>query len=64
MNNNVKNYRGKVVGFRCFQCDEVKDRMWGTTCNSCRNKSDEAAKLRDEIARLTDAVSKLQEQKK
>ena len=63
MNNDVRNYRGEVIGFRCFQCGEVKDRMWGTTCNACRSKADDAAKLRADIAKLTETVAKLQAQK-
>ena len=51
MNNDVKNYKGKVIGFRCSQCGEIKDRMWGTICNSCRSKEDLKAKI-DELTNL------------
>jgi len=59
MNNEVKNWQGKVIGFKCFQCGNVYDQMWDTTCNSCRNRNDENSKLRSEISKLTDAINKL-----
>lgn len=63
MNNDVRNYRGEVIGFRCFTCGEVKDRMWGTVCNACRSREDEVSKLRAEVRRLTEAVTQLKAQK-
>ena len=26
----------RLVGFRCSECGEVFQSMWGDTCNSCR----------------------------
>ncbi len=37
-NNDVRDARGNVVGFQCFECRKVVDIMWGTTCNECREK--------------------------
>lgn len=37
-NNNVYDARGCLVGFRCFECGGLFDRMWGNTCNGCREK--------------------------
>lgn len=31
--------------FRCYQCDKLKTVMWGDTCNECREKNEQAAKL-------------------
>lgn len=31
--------------FRCYQCDKLKSQMWGDTCNECREKNEQAAKL-------------------
>lgn len=63
MNNDVRSFNGKVIGFRCFRCGEVKDRMWGTTCNACRSKADEAAKLQAEISKLTETIAKFNREK-
>ena len=62
MNNAVRNYRGEIVGFRCFVCGEVKDRMWGPTCNACRERQDNQKKLLAEIANLQSTVALLQSQ--
>lgn len=40
MNNEVKDRENRVVGFRCNQCSEVKDKMWGETCNGCRKQNE------------------------
>lgn len=47
--NTVRDGRGRIVGFRCWQCDEVKTRMWGTICNRCR--------FADELARSIRAIA-------
>lgn len=36
--NTVYSSRGGIIGFRCYECGLVKDRMWGDTCNECREK--------------------------
>jgi hypothetical protein len=36
MNNEVRE-GNKAVGFRCWTCGNVFERMWGETCNGCRN---------------------------
>lgn len=41
-NNEVKDADGKVIGFRCSRCDQVKTVMWEEICNECR----EAASVR------------------
>ena len=40
MNNSVKDGRGVVIGYRCHVCGEVKDKMWGTSCNECDIKAE------------------------
>jgi len=45
MNNSVQNYRGETIGFRCWTCGEIRNRMWGTTCNSCRLEERKIAAL-------------------
>lgn len=44
--NTVYDARNRIVGFRCWQCDEVKSRMWGTICNQCRFANELARSLR------------------
>lgn len=36
MNNEVRNWRGEVVGFRCFECGNIYESGWGEKCNNCR----------------------------
>jgi hypothetical protein len=44
MNNSIK-VNGKVVGYRCYQCNDIVQSMWGTTCNSCRSQNEHNKKL-------------------
>ena len=46
MNNEVRDGFGRLIGFRCWQCDEIKTKMWGEICNSCRAQNEHAALLR------------------
>ena len=57
--NAVRDWQGKIIGFRCFECGSVSGSMWGTVCNSCRAKHDEAESLRNEIRLLRNEISKL-----
>ena len=59
MNNEIKDNQGKVIGYRCFGCGEIKQSMWGTTCNKCRSKHEEANKLTNEIAELKKVIASL-----
>lgn len=59
MNNAVKDGRGNIVGFRCFECGDVFNSMWGTTCNGCRNKQMGNNALREEIQKLTEVIKNL-----
>jgi hypothetical protein len=41
INNDIKNWQGKTIGFRCSECGGVysfvkNPSMWGNICNSCR----------------------------
>ena len=54
--NTIYGQDGKVIGFRCYTCGEVKDRMWGTKCNKCRNDERENEALRNEIKRLRKTI--------
>ena len=63
MNNGVY-YGDKCVGYRCFTCGDVRQSMWGTTCNSCRAKAEDGEKLRAEIRKLTETVAKLKAESK
>jgi hypothetical protein len=41
MSNEVRDYRGsgsRVIGYRCFECQQIKPAMWGEICNECREK--------------------------
>jgi len=38
MNNEVKDWQGKTIGFRCWECGDIVQSMWGETCNKCREK--------------------------
>lgn len=57
MNNAVYDANG-LLGFRCFNCGHVKDRMWGTVCNSCRAETNRHSELIKEIKRLRKALAK------
>jgi len=45
MNNEVRDGRGRIVGFRCYECDKVKSKMWGEICNECRAKQERHEEL-------------------
>jgi hypothetical protein len=45
VNNEVRNARGEVIGFRCFVCDKVKTQMWGEICNECRERQEQHDEL-------------------
>lgn len=34
----VRDWRGRTIGYRCLDCGEVVQQMWGNTCNKCRDK--------------------------
>lgn len=34
----IRDWQGKIIGFRCSICDEIKTKMWGNICNLCRAK--------------------------
>ena len=38
MNNDVRDWQGNIIGFRCSVCDEIKSKMWGTVCNECSER--------------------------
>jgi len=54
MSNEVRDRNGTVVGFRCVECREVVEQMWGDTCNSCREKE---RRHRELVAALAKQVS-------
>ncbi len=61
--NTVRDWTGKVIGFRCFECGKISNAMWVNTCNQCRAKHDEAEKLRNEIRLLREEVAKIKSPK-
>lgn len=32
----VRDWRGRVIGYRCIDCGGVFPSMWGNVCNKCR----------------------------
>lgn len=60
MNNTVITNTGVVAGYRCSQCGDVKEKMWGNTCNSCRDVNAKHAELLAEIKDLKDRLVKIQ----
>lgn len=44
-NNSVQDARGRTVGFRCFECGDVFQSMWGEVCNGCRRKEERHQEL-------------------
>ena len=36
INNEIRNWQGRSVGFKCIQCGGVYSQMWGNVCNKCR----------------------------
>jgi hypothetical protein len=57
-NNAVYGDNGRVVGFRCDVCDQVKTKMWGTVCNACRAARDNACEA-DRVRTLEQENAKL-----
>ena len=45
MNNDVRDGWGELIGFRCFRCEEVRSKMWGTICNQCRADDERHAEI-------------------
>lgn len=39
LNNDVVDGCGNIVGFECRRCGKIASRMWGTTCNECRDRN-------------------------
>ncbi|PCI28140.1 hypothetical protein COB55_04490 [Candidatus Wolfebacteria bacterium] len=39
----------KLIGFRCSRCDDIKSKMWGTICNSCRDNDRKHKELLKEM---------------
>jgi len=61
MNNTIYS-DGKIIGFRCYTCGKVKDRMWGEKCNECRNTEKQNNDLMNEVCKLREAVVELTKQ--
>lgn len=38
INNEIRDYRGNLIGFRCPNCGNLCERGWGNTCNRCRKE--------------------------
>ena len=36
--NTIRDQLGRIVGFQCSVCGAVKNKMWGTICNECRER--------------------------
>lgn len=36
MDNAARDKNGNIIGFKCFKCGNIYDRMWGTVCNQCK----------------------------
>ena len=60
-NNTITDYHGKVVGYRCLNCNDIYYSGWGTTCNKCRNEQNNANRLIDEVAKLREELAKLKQ---
>lgn len=45
MNNAIRGSDGKTIGFECFRCGGMYQRMWGETCNKCRDDDRKHAEL-------------------
>lgn len=64
LNNEVRDYQDKIIGFRCFQCGGVYQTMWENTCNNCRAKESEHNEMIKEIKQLKDEIKKLNNNRK
>lgn len=62
INNSIRDGRGNVIGYKCFQCGDVVQSMWGTTCNKCRKENERHNELISEIRELKERL-KLAEMK-
>lgn len=60
MNNTVYNSTGKVIGFRCTQCGEIFQSMWGCTCNGCREANRKHNEYIRNMQEISATLSKLQ----
>ncbi len=64
MNNEVRNYRGQVIGYKCIQCGKVVQSMWNITCNDCRKKNKEHEELITEIKELRKTIAELKTERR
>lgn len=55
--NNAIYLGGKCIGFRCFQCGNIFQQMWDTTCNGCREKNNQHNELINEIKKLKEQLN-------
>jgi len=56
MDNSVRDYRGDIIGYKCWTCEKISQSMWGETCNECRNKKQQDNNLIDEIRKLREEL--------
>ena len=35
-NNAIRDWQGEIIGYRCHDCGQVFQSMWGCICNQCR----------------------------
>ena len=47
--------RGKLQGFRCYECGRIDQAMWGDTCNDCRRKQEYTQDLNETVSGFRDA---------
>lgn len=58
-NNAIYDYSGKVLGFRCDKCDEIKTKMWGSICNSCRDRQSQNTQIKEFRTTITELKKEL-----
>lgn len=61
--NSIYDSNGRIVGFRCFECGEIANMMWGEICNSCRSKQEKHNEMIYEIKKLRQEINKLKDSK-
>lgn len=53
MNNEIRDWQNKLVGFKCINCGIIYESGWGNNCNKCRNEERKHKEILQAIKTLT-----------
>jgi uncharacterized protein YecT (DUF1311 family) len=54
---------GKIIGYRCKQCEEVKESMWDDTCRSCEYMNIKHKETMQRLDKLNELLAKVSKDK-